>query len=457
MVTGPLLLVAFVAAIALLLTLIIRFRADPFLALLITAILTAIAVGMPVGEIGKTVSDGFGNTLAGIGIVIGLGVVLGQLLMEAEATDEISRRLLMVTGEKRSPLAVNLTGYLASIPVFLDAAFVIFMPLVRRLAQRTTTAWITFVTALSVGLISTHAMAIPTPGPLAVAVNLDLDAGVFLLYALVVSLIAALVGGWGYGLLIGRNAAPLERTGEEDGALPELAAPRARPSAGLSLWVLLLPVGLILVGSVLRLFLPADSPAAAALGFVGDKNVALLLGVLFAAAMLRRFIARPMAEIVSNAAASAGMILLITGAGGAFGNVIRTSGIGQYLVDTMTAWHVSPLALGFVLSAILRAAQGSTTVALITVSAILGPALEAGGGVSPVLVGLAICAGGMCASLPNDSGFWVVSRFSGLSARDTLRSWSAGGTIAGITAFLLILLLSAVADSLPGLSSTGNR
>ncbi len=148
--------------------------------------------------------------------------------------------------------------------------------------------------------------------------------------------------------------------------------------------------------------------------------------------------------------ASAGLILLITGAGGAFGYVINETGIGPYLVEVMTSWNVSVLFLGFLLSAILRAAQGSATVALITTSAILGPT-AATGGLSPILLGLAVCAGGMCFSLPNDSAFWVVSRFSGLSVRETLGSWTLGSTLAGVVAFLAILALSLVSNLLPGL------
>ncbi|HYE11663.1 MAG TPA: GntP family permease, partial [Patescibacteria group bacterium] len=140
---------------------------------------------------------------------------------------------------------------------------------------------------------------------------------------------------------------------------------------------------------------------------------------------------------------------LVTGAGGSFGNIINTSGIGKYLVDTMQGWSISILVLGFLLSQLLRAAQGSTTVALVTTSSILGP-LVAGTTASPVLVALAICAGGIGCSLPNDSGFWVLSRYSGLSVQDTIKAWTIGGTVVGITAFAIVMLLSAM-PFLPGL------
>ena len=180
---------------------------------------------------------------------------------------------------------------------------------------------------------------------------------------------------------------------------------------------------------------------------MGDKNLALLFGVIAAYYLLRKHVAKPFTQIIVEAADSSGLILLITGAGGAFGSIINASGIGQYLVDSMSDLNIPIVVLGFVLSAVLRLSQGSTTVALVTTSSILGPSI-AGTGASPVLVGLAICAGGIGLSMPNDSGFWVLSRFSGLSVQDTLKTWTAGGTIAGFTAFIIILLLHALYSSI---------
>lgn len=448
MVTGPLLLLIFLLAVAVLLLLIIRFQLNPFLALLVTAILTGLGVGMPLVEIGQAITAGFGNTLAGIGIVIGLGVMLGAILVEAGAIDRIATRLLRLTGEKRAPLAINITGYLVSVPVFIDAAFVIFMPLIARISSRTGRALVVYVTALSVGLITTHVMVIPTPGPLAVAANMDLNVGTFLLYALVVSLPAALTGGWLYGLYLGRGGSQRHVTPVFQ--QPEKEEDKLAPSGNASILVLLFPVLLILMGSLAGLFVDEGTWYGSMLSFLGDKNIALLIGVFVALATMRSFFSRALGDVVTESMASAGLILLITGAGGAFGYVINTTGIGPYLVEVMTSWNVSVLLLGFVLSAILRAAQGSATVALITTSAILGPTAAAGG-LSSILLGLAVCAGGMCFSLPNDSAFWVVSRFSGLSVRETLKSWTLGSSIAGVVAFLGILVLNAMSRLLPGL------
>jgi GntP family gluconate:H+ symporter len=296
-------------------------------------------------------------------------------------------------------------------------------------------------------------MVVPTPGPLAVAGNMSLDIGFFLLYAIVASIPAALVGGWLYGLWLGRSnpaIANLSIIGDEAAESTPGSSSESVPSGTLSILVLLVPVLLILFGSIFGVLLPEEMWITSLLRFLGDKNVALLIGVFFAFGTLRRHLKKPASVIVTESAAAAGLILLITGAGGAFGHVISTSGIGPYLVETMSQFNISLLILGFLLSAILRAAQGSATVALVTTSAILGPTV-ASVETSPILVGLAICAGGMCLSLPNDSGFWVVSRFANLSVRDTLKAWTVGGSLGGLVALAVVLILDSMRGVLPGI------
>lgn len=223
-----------------------------------------------------------------------------------------------------------------------------------------------------------------------------------------------------------------------------------RPSTTLSLSILLLPILLILIGSVMNMFLPKGTGVSRFFGFIGDKNIALLIDVLVAMVSLKKYIKRSMNEVIITAVGSAGMIFLITGAGGAFGKVIQSSGIGDYFVTVFTQFNMPIILLGFILSQILRSSLGSTTVALVTTSSILGPVVANMGG-SGILVGLAICAGGVGLSLPNDSGFWVVSRYANISVQDTLKSWTFGGSIAGVTALIIILILSLFTGVLPGL------
>ncbi len=448
MVSGPMLFVVFIIAIAILLFAILKLKLNPFLALLLAAIATAFMVMMPMKDITGKIVTGFGNTMKGIGIVIGLGIILGKILAEAYATDQIADSMVKTVGEKHASLATTLTGYLVSIPVFFDAAFVILTPLNHQLSRTTKTPYITMLTGLAIGLIATHATVIPTPGPLAVAGNMNVDLGMFTLYAIIISLPGALVGGWIYGKILGKYRPAVSEPLHEEGAAQ--AAGVSKPPVSLALTVLLLPILLILIGSIMALVVEKGTMAAAIFGFFGDKNIALLIGVIVAMVTMKPYIKKSVNELITVAAESAGLILLITGAGGAFGQIINDSGIGKYIVETLKDWSVSPIVLGFILSQILRSAQGSTTVALITTSAILGP-VAATMGVSPILIGLAICAGGIGLSLPNDSGFWVVSRYGGLDEADTIRAWTLGGTICGVTAFIVVLILSMFAGALPGL------
>lgn len=437
MVTGPYLLIAFVVSVAILLFLIIKMKVNPFIALLFSSIVTAFGVQMPVEEIPKIICAGFGGTLTGIGIVIGLGIIFGNLLHEAGATEAIAKGLLKMTGKKNAALAVTAAGFLISIPVFMDAAFVIMMPIVKYVAKETKKSIMVFVCALGVGTIVGHCLVIPTPGPLAVASNMNAGIGGFLLYALVAGICGITVGGWLYGMRF--NSYPVYE-GELEEAIEET---KNLPGFGLAMATLLFPIILILLSNVVVSVFPKGDFLYELFAFIGEKDIALFLGCIVAFASLRKYYARSFNTMVVEAADSAGLILLITGAGGAFGKVLSTSGIGDYLVTSMSDMSISPIVLGFLLSALLRASQGSATVALVTTSSILGPAI-AGTGVSPVLVGLAICAGGIGFSLPNDSGFWVLSRFSGITVEETLQSWSVGGTLASLAVFVVVMIIAAI-------------
>lgn len=437
MVTGPYLLIAFVVSVAILLFLIIKMKVNPFIALLFSSIVTAFGVQMPMEEIPKIICAGFGGTLTGIGIVIGLGIIFGNLLHEAGATEAIAKGLLNMTGKKNAALAVTAAGFLISIPVFMDAAFVIMMPIVKYVAKETKKSIMVFVCALGVGTIVGHCLVIPTPGPLAVAANMNAGIGGFLLYALVAGICGITVGGWLYGMRF--NSYPVYE-GELEEAIEET---KNLPGFGLAMATLLFPIILILLSNVVVSVFPKGDFLYELFAFIGEKDIALFLGCIVAFASLRKYYARSFNTMVVEAADSAGLILLITGAGGAFGKVLSTSGIGDYLVTSMSDMSISPIVLGFLLSALLRASQGSATVALVTTSSILGPAI-AGTGVSPVLVGLAICAGGIGFSLPNDSGFWVLSRFSGITVEETLQSWSVGGTLASLAVFAVVMIIAAI-------------
>ncbi|GAB6931184.1 gluconate:H+ symporter [Paenibacillus sp. JCM 10914] len=448
MLTGPMLIAAFIIALALLFLLIIKWKVEPFLALTIIAFVTAIGIGIPLKEVPGIVTSGFGSTLTGVGILIGLGVIFGQFLGASGAIERIADSLLKIFGIKNSPAGLAVSGTIVSIPVFFDAAFVILSGLLKSLATRTGISIVTFVTALGIGLITSHNMIAPTPGPMIVAENTGSDLGLFILYGIICAIPATLVGGFLYGMFIGKRV-KTESTIEDEAIENEELGQRKQISTGLSFGMLALPIVLILANTFSKMLVPGTS-IETFFGFIGDKNIALLISVLVAIIALRPYIAENYNKLYSEAIATAGMIVLITGAGGAFGAVINHSGIGDYLITTMQSWSIPVLMLAFIFSQILRASLGSSTVALVTTSTIMGP-LIVDLGVSPILLGLAICAGGIGLSLPNDSGFWVVNRFGKLTVPQTLKVWTLGGFIAGLTALATVYVLSLFSGILPGL------
>lgn len=447
MLTGPILIVVFLIALAFLFLLIIKWKVEPFLALTVSAFGTAIAIGIPLKEVPGIVTSGFGNTLVGVGILIGLGVIFGQFLGASGAVEKIAGSLLKIFGIKNSPAGLAMSGTLVSIPVFFDAAFVILSGLLKSLATRTGISIVTFVTALGIGLITSHNMIAPTPGPMVVAENTGADLGLFILYGILVAIPATLVGGFIYGMFIGKRIQTTEEVVVAEEA--ENKAPRKEISTSLSFGMLALPIVLILANTISKMLYPGTA-IETFFGFIGDKNIALLISVFAAIIFLRPYIAEDSGKLYSEAIATGGMIVLITGAGGAFGAVINHSGIGDYLITTMQSWSIPVLMLAFIFSQILRASLGSSTVALVTTSSIMGP-LVLDLGVSPILLGLAICAGGIGLSLPNDSGFWVVNRFGKLTVTQTLKVWTLGGFIAGLTALASVYVLSLFSGILPGL------
>ncbi|CAM2795190.1 GntP family permease [Salinicoccus roseus] len=435
------LMILFILALAVLFLLILKFKLEPFIALLITSFGLALAVQIPIAEASSIIAEGFGNTLAGVGILIGLGIVFGQFLAKSGAVEKIAEGILSITGVKKSPAGLALTGSIVSIPVFFDAAFVILNKVIKSLTKKTGIAKITFVTALAVGLIVSHSMVIPTPGPLVVAENIGVDLGIFLMMGIFVAVIATLVGGYGYGMFIGKRIKTEEIEDEMEEVQEETdERPNGKEiTKSLSFGLIALPIVLILSNTVAQLFIP-ENPLAAFFAFVGDKNVALLIAVLVSLLVLKPYIAGEYKVQFNKSMQDAGSILLITGAGGAFGAVINASGMGDYLIEMMTSWNIHILLLAFIFTQILRASLGSATVALVTTSSILGPQV-AELAVSPVLLALAICSGAIGLSLPNDSGFWVVNRFGNLTVPQTLKAWSLGGFVAGLTGITLVYIM----------------
>lgn len=453
MLAGNTLIFGFVIALILLFVLIIRFRWDAFISLLVIALLLGLLSAIPVKEVPGIIASGFGSTLAGVGILIGLGIIFGQFLAASGAVSKIATSMLNVFGVKKSPYAIAITSITVSIPVFFDAAFIILHKLIQNISIKTKISLATFVAILSIGLITAHSLIIPTPGPLVVADQTGSDIGIFLLYGLLVSIPGVLVGGVIYGKFIGRRITNEGRLDDSDMLESDRTfSGRREISTALSFGMLALPIVLILSNTLINLFFRDNPQHLIPMFFtvIGDKNVALLISVIVAMFVLKPYIMEETKSVFAKAFDQSGAVILITGAGGAFGKVVQETGIGELIIAMMQGLNMPAILLAFLFSQILRASLGSATVALVTTSAIMGPlALELG--VSPVVLGLAICAGGVGLSLPNDSGFWVVSKFGRLSMTETLKVWSIGGFLSGVTVLLFVYVLSMFQGILPGL------
>ena len=456
-VTGPALIGIFILAIVVLLVLIIKFQLNAFVALLVTAFGTGILVNMPLPDVASTVTEGFGDTLGSIGMVTGLGVMLGKFMFESGGIESIANKILGICGEKKSPVAVAVSGFITGIPVFGDVVYIMFAPRLRVLSNKTGISMVNFACAISVATTCTFALVLPTAPPLAVAGELDIEIGIFFFYALISAFVGMVFGGIIYGSFLNRqdhknnHFYTFDDLEEEERAMNESAAKsQKRMGAGKALSILLVPIILILLGSFVPLALGEDAAISPFVTFIGDKNFAMMVGVIYAALISRKYLASSITDIMTEAADQVGLILLITGAGGAFGRILQATGIADYVAGSLSNFNIPILVLCFLIAQIIRCAQGSTTVALMTTAAILSSTI-ATCGVSPILCAIAICAGGIGLSLPNDSGFWAISRFFRITVPDTIRGWSIGGFVAGISILIFVSILSLFQGFLPGL------
>ena len=463
------LLFVFLISIAVLLLCIIKIKLNAFVALLVCAYgtgLLALATyaggGAPenfasIADVTACVTSNFGSTLGSIGIVTGLGVMLGMFMYESGGIDNIVDKVLKAVGPKRSQYAVSVAGFITGIPVFGDVVYIMFAPMLRVLSRKTGYSMAAYGCAISVATTCTFALVLPTAPPLAVAAAMDINVGIFFFYALIAALVGMFFGGIVYGGIVNKQD---QKAGKKwdfsdlDHELAETAAKAAaskpKMSAGMAMSILLVPILLILVGSFSAFLLPADSGLLKVMAFLGDKNVAMTIGVLYGAFISRPHLNRSITEIMTEGADKVGLILLITGAGGAYGGVLKACGIANVITDGLQGFHMPILIMCFAIAQVLRIATGSTTVALTTTAAIVSTA-AATSGVSPILCAIAVCAGGIGLSLPNDSGFWAISRFFHLNEVDTIRGWTLGGFVAGVCILIFTCVLSLFQGFLPGL------
>jgi gluconate:H+ symporter, GntP family len=465
----PLLILAI--GIGIVLSLIIFFRANAFLALVTAAmVVSLLAPGAP-DEKMKRVALAFGEACGKFAIVIGLAAIIGECMMQSGAADRIVRSSLRLFGERRASVALMLSGFILAIPVFFDTVFYLMIPLARSLCRQTGKNFLLYVMAIAAGGAATHTLVPPTPGPLAVAGILDVPLGTMILIGIMVAFPAAFLGEMIFSRWVNRvmpvPMRPLLGTTE-----PEPVEEDRLPSLGASLLPILLPVLLISADTTvdaLQRIQAKRQPAAiadkttpevstldrcrAVTAVVGNPNFALLISTVIAIVVMQRQRGMNFFEIdkaVETSLMSAGVIILITAAGGAFGKMLDVAGVGEGVKGLFAGEKglsgVEYLFLGYTLAAILKLAQGSSTVAMITSAGIFSNVVGEQGpsqlGFHPVYVATAIAAGSLMGSWMNDSGFWVFARMSGLTEKEALRSWTPLLAFLSIVGFLTTLGLT---------------
>jgi GntP family gluconate:H+ symporter len=402
------------------------------------------------------------GTMAGkIAVVIGLAAAIGMCLMESGAADKVVRRFLAAFGEKRAGFAICVSGYILSIPIFFDTFFMLLLPLAQALALRMGRNYVLYVLAICCGGVVTHSLVIPHPGPLAMADTLGIRAGLTVWVGILVGIVPVMVS-WQVAKWLNRKY-PVPVRESSSGSLEGLKRIAEKPESELPSFVasiapVLVPIFLISFASTL-VALPSlreSWPTSyAVFEFLGERNIALLIGVLMAMAVLirqRATSARDLQQLLGHPLSVAAVVILITSAGGAYGLMLRNVGVGDTVKELVAGREINLVLLAWLVTAVIRVAQGSATVAMLTSAALVLPVIGDGSELPfhPVYIFLAIGFGAMILSWMNDSGFWVISKLSGFTEGETLRTWTVIATVNSLTGIAFVYLLSKVLPFAPG-------
>lgn len=447
-------LIGLAVGIALLLVLAMKTRIHVFVALIISSLVTGLIGGLPFADVIKSITSGFGSTLGSTGIIIGLGVMMGAILERSGAAEQMAFSIIKLIGKAKEEWALALTGYVVAIPVFADSGLVILTPLAKSLSRMTGKSVIGLGLAMATGLQLAHVFIPPTPGPLAVAGILEIDMGMMIIWGLVMT-IPVLIMSTLYSKWLGKK---IYQIPTEDGNdfirkefkeeyiksvenLEQIYQDKNLPGAWLSFAPILIPL-LLIFGNTTVDFLKMEGMFADLVKMIGHPVIALIIGLLIALYGLgRRLTAKESADAIEDGVKSTGMILFITGAGGALGYVVRDAGIGNALGEAVLNIGIPGILIPFVIAALMRISLGSATVALITAATLTAP-LVPQLGLNPVLVAMSTCAGAVSFSYFNDSGFWVFNGLYGLKdVKDQFMAKTMVSFIGAFSALALVLIV----------------
>lgn len=435
------LLLSFLIGIILLLLLIMKFKIPAFISLLIASMVTASGAGMDSTGVIKVVQNGMGGTLGFVATVVGLGTLFGGILEKTNSAKVIANTLLDKIGEKRSSWALMFTGFVVAIPVFFDVGFIILFPIIHALHKKTKKSIIYYAVPLLAGLAVTHACIPPTPGPIAVAEILGASLGWVILLGFIIGLPMAYTGGILYGKYIGDRL---------DIHLSDFVSSNddnnIQPSFGAVISIILIPIILILVATVLKEVLTSQSKWIDLLMLLGHPFSALIIANLIAWYFLgikNNLRPKELLSISNKSLYPAGIIILVTGAGGVYKQTLIETGLGEIIAQNMQSWGLGIIVFAFLASLIIRVLQGSATVAMITSAGLVAPLLSSYA-ITPIQMAclvIAISSGATMFSHFNDSGFWLPKEYLQLTETQAIRTWTVASTIVGFTGAILSIIL----------------
>jgi GntP family gluconate:H+ symporter len=449
-------LIGLLVAVVVLIILVLRTKVHPLIAMIGAACIAGITAGMPVDKTIESITRGFGSTLGSIGIVIGLGVMMGRILEVSGAAEQIAFSFIKCLGKQREDWALALTGYVVSIPIFVDSAFVILYPVAKALAKKGGRSLLTLGVCLAGGLVVTHTTVPPTPGPLGAAGLFGVDVGAMMLLGMALG-IPCTIGMVLYAQWLGKKYPGIGMDAEPHQGLMTIhdnyikdKSERPLPSLSLSLLPIVVPILLIFLKAFINLFdapLPEEKLLFSVLQvfiFCGTPIIALSISTLLAVYLLVPYLDRhATSSRLEEGLQSAGIILMVTGAGGALGAVVRDSGVGDQLAQQIIKLPVSAIMIPFIVATLIRFIQGSATVACITSASICAPILSEIPGVNMLFAAQSAVMGAFFFSYFNDSLFWVVNRMMGIvDVKQQITAWSISTTIAWAIGGICIALLN---------------
>jgi gluconate transporter len=432
------------ASIVLIVVLIMKVRMSAFLALIVACMFLGFATGMPVGKITGSIQAGMGSTLGFLATILGLGTILGKMMEVSGGAERLARTLIDAFGRERAHWAMLIVGFICGIPVFFQVGFVLLIPLVFCVALEARMSLVKIGLPVVAGLITVHCIVPPHPAAMAVAGALHADVGKVIIYGLICGFPAAVLAGPVFGNFWAKR---LELKPPENLFKYERTPDDKLPPFGTTLFTILLPLFIMIAKTIIDLTAPKGAPYMPYVEFFGNPITALLISAFvsyWTLGFARGFTRDDLLKFTDGCFGPVAGIMLIIGAGGAFNKVILDSGMGKGIEAVLAGLSLSPLVLAWLIAAVMRFSVGSATVAMMTASGIILPVLGKYPGLDPALVAVAIGAGSIGFSHVNDSGFWIVKEFFGLSVTDMFKTWTASTTIAGIGALLAVLALATV-------------